>query len=126
MMKDDSGSVFIESMVAAAIVAMSLAAMYRAIEDGAMRTRAVNEKQTALLIAESELAAVGSAIPVAPGMTGGTEGPYAWRVDSSPSDGGSSAASGAGELWQVTVSVRALDGGNAIVTLDSLALAPGA
>jgi hypothetical protein len=123
MMKNDSGSVFIESMVAAAIVALSLAAMYRVIEDGAMRDRAVNEKQNALLIAQSELAAVGSAIPLAQGMTGGTEGPYAWRVDISPSDT-ESAASNTGPLWQVTVSVRPLDGGNAIVTLNSLALSP--
>jgi hypothetical protein len=124
MMKNDSGSVFIESMVAAAIVALSLAAMYRVIEDGAMRDRAVNAKQNALLIAQSELAAVGSAIPLAQGMTGGTEGPYAWRVDISPSDA-ESAASSAGQLWEVTVSVRLLDRGNAIVTLNSLALAPG-
>lgn len=124
MMKNDSGSVFIESMVAAAIVALSLAAMYRVIEDGAMRNRAVNAKQNALLIAQSELAAVGSAIPLAQGMTGGTEGPYAWRVDISPSDAESTASS-AGQLWDVTVSVRLLDRGNAIVTLNSLALAPG-
>ena len=123
-MKNDSGSVFIESMVAAAIVALSLAAMYRVIEDGAMRNRAVNEKQSALLIAQSELAAVGSAIPLAQGMTGGTDGPYAWRVDISPSYA-QSAPSNAGQLWQVTVSVRALDRGNAIVTLDSFALSPG-
>ncbi len=124
MMRNDSGSVFIESMVAAAIVALSLAGMYRVIEDGAMRNRAVNEKQNAILIAQSELAAVGAAIPLAPGMTDGTEGPYAWRIDISPSDA-ASPASNAGPLWQVTVSVRALDGGNAIVTLHSLALAPG-
>jgi hypothetical protein len=125
MTKNDSGSVFIESMVAAAIVALSLATMYRVIEDGAMRNRTVNEKQNALLIAQSELAAVGSAIPLATGMTGGTEGPYAWRIDISPSDA-ESPASSAGPLWQVTVSVRPLDGGNAIITLNSLALAPGA
>ena len=125
-MKSDSGSVFIESMVAAAIVALSLAAMYRVIEDGAMRNRAVNEKQNALLVAQSELAAVGSAIPLAPGMTGGTEGPYAWRVDISPSDTAGNTASVAGPLWEVTVSVRPLDGGNAIVTLNSFALSPGA
>jgi hypothetical protein len=126
MMKRDEGSVFIESMVAAAIVALALAAMYRVIEDGAMRNRAVNEKQTALLIAQSELAAVGSGIPLAQGMTSGTEGPYAWRVDISSSDVGSGSASVAGPLWQVTVSVRALDSENAIVTLKNLALASGA
>jgi hypothetical protein len=38
-MRNDSGSVFIESMVAAAIVALALGAMYRVIEDGAMRNR---------------------------------------------------------------------------------------
>lgn len=123
-MRRDSGSVFVELMIAAAIVALSLAAMYRAIGDGALRNRQINQKQTALLVAQSELAAVGSAIPLSPGTTGGTDGPYAWRVDVEPFNGDAD-ASDAGALWQVNVSVRALDGGNVLVSLTSLALAPG-
>ena len=122
MMKSDAGSVFIESMVAAAIVALALAAMYHAISDGAMRNRKLDRKETALLIAQSELSAVGSAIPLASGMTGGTDGDYAWRVDIAPYDAD---ASDTGTLWQVTVSVRALDGGNDLVSLTSLKVASG-
>jgi len=124
-MRSDSGSVFVESMIAAAIVALALAAMYRAIGDSAMRNRQLNDKQTALLVAQSELSAVGSEIPLASGMTGGTSGNYAWQVDVEPF-AGESDPSDAGELWQVTVSVRSLNGGNELVTLNRLALGPGA
>ena len=56
-------------------------------------------------------------------MTGGTDGSYAWRVDIEPYNGAAD-ASDTGELWRVTVSVRALEGGRDLVTLNSLALAP--
>jgi len=123
-MRSDSGSVFVESMIAAAIVAMSLGAMYRAIEDGAHRLHKLDDKQNALMVAQSELAAVGSTIPLAAGMTGGTDGPYAWRVDIEPYNGASEAST-AGDVWRVSVSVRSLDGGNGLVSLDSLTVGSG-
>ena len=121
-MTRDSGSVFIESMVAAAIVTLSLAAMYRTVEESAHNSRVIAEKRMAMLIAQSHLATIGSVIPVAQGNTGGIEGTYAWSVAIAPDS--DTNASDAGQLWQVTVAVRPVEGGNDLVTLRSLALGP--
>jgi general secretion pathway protein I len=122
MSKRDDGSVFIEAMVAAAIVALSLAAMYRTVEQSAQYNRMIDAKRTAFLIAQSHLASVGSAVPIAEGVTGGMDGDYAWSVRIAPD--GNNNASDAGQLWQVTVAVRATSGGNDLAVLQSFALAP--
>jgi hypothetical protein len=80
----ESGSVLIEAMVAAAMVAIMLGAMYRSIGDSAMRDHALAEKRMALLIAQSEMDSVGSILPVVPGSAGGTQDGFAWRVDIQP------------------------------------------
>ena len=123
MKKRERGSILIETMVAAAIVALMLAAMYSGIGDSAMRNRQLAERRTALLIAQSELDAVGSSVPLSPGVTGGVEGAYVWRVDIEP-QGAAQGNGTAGQLWQVTVSVRPSNGNVALVTLRSLALGP--
>jgi hypothetical protein len=119
----DDGSVLIEAMVASVVVALMLAAMYRAIADTAMGNAHATEKRTALMIAQSELAAVGSAVPLAPGVTGGLQGPYAWRVEIEPYSEALT-SSQAGPLWEVTVSVRTTNSNADLVTLRSLALGP--
>jgi hypothetical protein len=123
-MRSDSGSIFVESMVAAAVIALALAAMYQAIGDGAMRNRKLHEKQMALLVAQSEMAAIGSEIPVASGTTGGTSGAFAWRVDIEPFNAETD-ASQTGDLWVVTVAVGSAEGGTDLVRLQSLALSRG-
>jgi general secretion pathway protein I len=119
----ENGSVLIEAMIASAIVALMLAAMYGAIADTARGSAHANEKRTALMIAQSELAAIGTALPLSPGVTGGVQGPYAWRVEIEPY-AEAAAPSDAGGLWDVTVSVRATDGNADLVTLRSLELGP--
>jgi hypothetical protein len=119
----ENGSVLIEAMVGAALVAIMLAAMYSSIAGDAMRERIVAQKRMALLVAQSEMDAVGSVLPISPGTTGGVEGSYAWRVDIRPY-AGSQGMSNSGPLMEVTVSVRANDGNVALVTLRSLALGP--
>ena len=63
----DSGSVFLDTMIAAAIVALTLGVMFRTISDSAARQRTIEARRSAYLVAQSELASVGSAIPLAPG-----------------------------------------------------------
>ncbi len=123
MKRRENGSVLIEAMVAAAVVALMLGAMYRSISNGAMSDRAVTEKRMALLVAQSEMDAVGTALPISPGSTGGAEGPFVWRVDIQPYVA-SQGASNAGPLYEVAISVREKAGGTALVTLRSLALGP--
>jgi hypothetical protein len=117
----DRGSVFVESMVAAAIVAAGLGATFQVIGDGARRVRDVEAHRAALLIARSELAAAGSEFPLHAGVSSGAVGEYTWRMDVSPyTDGvGSSAAGG---LWSVSVSVAERAGREDLVTLRSLRL----
>jgi hypothetical protein len=119
----DRGSVFIEAMVAAAIVAMGLGATFQVIGDSARRSRDVDLHREALLVAQSELAAIGSEYPLHPGETVGGDGPFIWRIDVSPySDGVNSSA--AGGLWRVSVAIRPRVGGTDLVTLQTLRLGP--
>lgn len=117
----DAGSVFVESVIAAAIVAMVLAATLRTIADSAARERAIEARSTAMQIAQSEIAAVGSEIPLAAGETSGVVGAQVWRVRISPYEeaGGDSAA---GPLWRVAVSVQARGGGGDLARLETLRL----
>jgi hypothetical protein len=80
----DDGSVLVEAMVGAAIIAMTLIGMYQSIINSAAHNRMAESRRTAMMIAQSELAAVGPIIPSMPGTTEGTEGDFYWRVDIAP------------------------------------------
>ncbi|MDB5481955.1 MAG: hypothetical protein JWO83_3008 [Caulobacteraceae bacterium] len=120
----ETGSAFVESIVAAAIVALALGATFRVVADGAARDRGAEARRAALLVAQSELAAVGADIPLAPGNTSGESGDLAWRVDISPY-AENDEKNPAGELLRVAVSVRPREGGSSLVTLQSLRLGAG-
>jgi type II secretory pathway pseudopilin PulG len=121
----DAGEVFIESLVAAAIVAMIMVATFRVVTDGASHARMTEQRRVALLVAKSELAEVGSEIPIASGENSGVSGDMIWTVDVSPySD--ESGASSVGSLWAVDVSVRPRVGRGELVRLRTLRLAPDA
>ena len=117
----DAGSVFVESIIAAAIVAMALGATFQVIADGAARDRSVESHRAALLIAQSELAAVGSEIPLTSGETGGLAGDMVWRVEVSPYDDGVD-GSAAGAMFKVAVTVQPRGGGPTLARLESLRL----
>jgi hypothetical protein len=121
-MRRDAGTAFIDTMVAAAIVALCLGTMYRVTADTAHRSAALSETRTALLIAQSQLAAAGFEMPLTPGVTSGRQGAFVWNVAVAPSGEG---ASNAGRLWSVTVSVGR-EGAPVSVTLRTLRLAPEA
>lgn len=125
----EAGSVFIEALVATAIVAMILVATLRVVADGAAHARAVEDRRLALLLARSQLAAVGSQTPLEAGENGGSAGALLWTVRIDPySDptGDQSAASSAGDLWQVRVAVRRRETRRDLVVLDTVRLAPHA
>lgn len=112
-MRSDSGTIFIDTMIAAATIAMAVGTLYQVIGDTARRDGAAEDKRMALLVAQSELAAVGYEIPIEPAGVRGTTGPYGWRVAMSPWNGG---------LWQVTVSVSR--GEKDLVSLQTLRTGP--
>jgi general secretion pathway protein I len=104
---------------------MALGTTFQIIADGAARDRAVEARRAALLVAKSELAAVGSEIPLAPGRSSGQAGDMVWRVEITPyADGVDSAATGG--LLRVAVAVGPRAGGTDLVELDSLRLGPAA
>ncbi len=118
----DGGDVFVEALVATAIVAMILAATFHVIVEGAARERRLDSQRMALLVAKSELAAVGADIPLAPGESAGFAGNLVWRVNVS-AYGGAGPPNPAGALMKVHVSVRPRSGGPDLAGLDSLRLA---
>jgi hypothetical protein len=119
--RGDAGSVFVETLIAAAIVATALGSTFQVIADSAARERGAEARRTALLLAQSELADVGSEIAIVPGRSSGEWGALVWRVDIEPYGGGD-AANPVGQLYQVTVHVHARSGGPALATLRSLRL----
>ncbi|HWA88829.1 MAG TPA: hypothetical protein VG889_02260 [Rhizomicrobium sp.] len=79
--KGDAGSVLVEAMVGSAIIALTLAGMYEAIVTATAHNRMAEDRRNAIMIAQSELAAVGPIIPTVPGTTEGQQGDFYWRVD---------------------------------------------
>jgi type II secretory pathway pseudopilin PulG len=122
-MRREEGSVLVEALIAAAIVAMVLVAVFQIAADSAARRHGVETRRHALLIAQSQLAAVGSTVPLAPGAVQGRDGDEVWRIDMQPCNAGQG-ASAAGRLFCVDVSVRPAEGGAPWASLSSRRLAP--
>jgi Tfp pilus assembly protein PilV len=115
--------VFVEAIIAAAIVAMALGGTLTVIADNAARDRAAEARRGALLLAQSMLADVGAEIPLEPGQEAGVSGDLIWRVAISPYGfGGGAANNPVGELLAVAVQVGPRAGGPALVTLRTLRL----
>ena len=123
MRKRESGSALVEALIGSAIVAMTLATMYRAVTDSAARNRMAEEKRFATLIAQSELATVGPIVPVQPGITSGIEVGFPWHIQIEPLPVNLPASS-AGTVLRVTVSVRNPKG-RQLASISTLALGPG-
>lgn len=119
--RDDAGSVFVEAVIAAAIVAIALGGTFRVIADSAARGRAVEARRVSLLLAQSEMALVGTVIPLVTGESAGLAGDLVWRVRISPYAEGDSADLAA-ILWRVDVSVRPRSGGAPLASLATLRL----
>lgn len=121
----EEGSQFVDSVIAAAIVAMAMGFMLQVVADGAARDRGLEARRSALLVAQSQLANVGADIPLAAGHSAGVVGDLTWRVDVAPYSGGA-LSNPAGALLDVTVGVAPRTGGPALVTLRTLRLGRGA
>lgn len=120
--RPDEGSIFIETLVALALLAMVLAGLYRVVADSAARRQQVEARRNALMVARSALATVGYATPYAVGATDGADGAQRWRIEMQPCG---SAPRSAGILYCVTVSVQDAAGGSPLVRLSTRRLAPG-
>lgn len=118
--KADRGSMFIDAMVAVAVMALVLAVGYRAIGESALRVRAANASAQAMLIARSRMASIGADVPLTAGVTQGNDNGFDWRITVSPQP---APASATGDLWRTQVTVER--GGTRLAALESLRLGPG-
>lgn len=116
----ESGSALLEALVGTAIIAMTVATMYRAVIETAARNQMADQKRTALLVAQSELAAIGTLVPLEPGVSAGTQAGMNWRLEIGPLGSNTNV----GQLWQITVSVRK-PGGRDLIRIDTVKLAGG-
>jgi len=121
--QNDLGSALIEALIGAAVVTLTLGAMFQSIIDSASHNRMAEEKRIASLIAQSELASVGSVVPIEPGVSTGIEAGYRWQIQIEPFSQ-AFPVSTAGQLWNVTVSVRNARG-KPLASLHTLAIAKG-
>ncbi len=112
---NDRGSVFLETIVAAAILAAILGATFDSLRDSADRARRVGLQQQALLVAQSKLAEFPLTRPARSDRTTGTVAGFDWTVDIAPGAGGDEAG-----LMRVTVRVADTSGEGARVALSSL------
>ena len=81
---DESGFALAETLVAAAIIAAMVGVTFQSIETGARQTRLVEERRKAMLVAQSQLTAVGSAQSTSLGETSGLTSGIRWRLSVQP------------------------------------------
>ena len=80
----ESGFALAETLVATAIIAAMLGVTFQSIETGARQTRLVEERRKAMLVAQSQLTAVGSAQSTSFGETNGITSGIRWRLSVQP------------------------------------------
>jgi type II secretory pathway pseudopilin PulG len=114
----EAGFAFIETVIAAAIVATMLGVTLQTITDDARRARAVEERRHAALVAQSVLASAGVLLEGADGETRGVSGGMRWRVDVRPY--GAAARDASGRLDLVTVSVGPANHAGDLLALRTL------
>lgn len=119
----EDGSVLLEALVSTAVVAGVLAAMFAAIGQWDQQHRQIDARRTALMIARSQLAAVGSALPLTPGQVQGVEGDFVWSVRVEPGEANALDSGLAGSASTVTVAVRSAAGGPDLALLRTQQLA---
>ncbi len=111
----------VEAIVAVAIMTSVLAVACRTVGDSAHRVAAVDRARLARLEARSRLDEVGADIALAPGVSGGRDAGFDWRVEITPAEG---VAAANGRLMDVSVDVS--QDGRRTFNLHSMRLAAGA
>ena len=104
----ERGFTLIEIIVAFAIVALAMSALFQIFSTG-LRSSVVTENYNmAVLLADSKLAGIGIQEPLEEGVQSGTfENGFRWETNVRPhDDGGSTFTPGAIEAFEVTVTVK--------------------
>lgn len=83
----ERGFVLVETLVSLIIVALVLGALFETVALTAGNARAAADTRMALMVAESQIAAAGTAAPLTPGTYGGVTDGYRWQVEIRPAGG---------------------------------------
>lgn len=98
--RKENGFTLIETLIATAIIAGTLGATYQVIATGAKQTSAVEDRRLAILVAQSQMAAVGAAQNSGFGETRGVTDGVRWRIEIAAYRSGPASSA---KLEQVTV-----------------------
>jgi type II secretory pathway pseudopilin PulG len=115
----ETGFALAETLVAAAIIAAMLGVTFQSVTQSVSQNRMIEARRAAVLIAQSQMAAVGAAVNTGFGETRGITGGIPWRVILSPYQGG---GSGSVRLDLVTVMAGSGPSGVPLATLRTLRL----
>ncbi len=80
----ENGFTLVEVLVAITIIGAALGVTSQVITNGAQQTRAVEERRLAILVAQSQLAAVGAARNSRFGESRGSTDGVRWRIEVKP------------------------------------------
>lgn len=82
--RSERGFALAETLVAAAIIATMLGVTFQTIESGARQARQIEDRRQAMLVAQSQLTAVGAAQSTSFGETSGLTSGIRWRLTVQP------------------------------------------
>lgn len=116
-MRTERGFTLIETLIALAILAVTLVAFYEAMATGFRTFDMAADVEEAVLIAQSQLDRV-VALRRIPGQAQGSAGAYRWRIDVQP------AASSEAVLQLRTLRMSVLWSGGRGVSIERLVLVP--
>ncbi|MDG2527273.1 hypothetical protein [Caulobacter endophyticus] len=123
MRRSRAGSVLIDALVALAILTLVMAGVAQVTRDSRARHRDIETRRAALMVARSQLAAVGLESPLTGGMAAGEQDGFIWRLEADLCND-AEGDSAAGRLHCVTVTVRPQNATGPVVVLASRRLAP--
>jgi type II secretion system protein I len=82
--KNQSGFALVETLVATAIIAAMLGVTFQTVQNGARQTRMIEDRRRAMLVAESQLQAVGAGQSSSFGETRGLTSGIRWHLTLRP------------------------------------------
>jgi type II secretory pathway pseudopilin PulG len=112
-----NGFALVETLVASAIIAGMLGLTFQSIETAARQTRMVEQRRLAMLIAQSQMTAIGAAQSARFGEARGVTSGVAWQMTVQPYR---AAVASAINLDLISVSARPVGGARDLVVLKTL------
>lgn len=80
----EAGSMVVEALVAVLIIAMMSGLWFETLGSSARQQRALTDRRMAMLVAQSQLATLGPAVPEIGGSSNGQDGGLRWQINQQP------------------------------------------